>query len=83
MSTPIQGFSKLSKEEKIDWVSQTFTQGDPETKSLLTQYWHEDKTLQKLHDEFIENTLSNFYVPLGIAPNFLINNKLYAIPMAI
>jgi hypothetical protein len=33
MSTPIQGFSKLSKEEKIDWVSQTFTQGDPETKS--------------------------------------------------
>ena len=55
MSTPIQGFSKLSKEEKIDWVSQTFTQGDPETKSLLTQYWHEDKTLQKLHDEFIEN----------------------------
>ena len=83
MSTPIQGFSKLSKEEKIDWVSQTFTQGDPETKSLLTQYWHEDKELQKLHDEFIENTLSNFYLPLGIAPNFLINNSLYAIPMAI
>src|SRR6056300_1159263 len=83
MSTPIQGFSKLSKEEKIDWVSQTFTQGDPETKSLLTQYWHEDKELQKLHDEFIENTLSNFYLPMGIAPNFLINNSLYAIPMAI
>ena len=83
MSTPIQGFSKLSKEEKINWVSQTFTQGDPETKSLLTQYWHEDKALQKLHDEFIENTLSNFYVPFGIAPNFLINDKLYAIPMAI
>src|SRR6056300_3008 len=83
MSTPIQGFSKLSKEEKIDWVSQTFTQGDPETKSLLTQYWHEDKDLQKLHDEFIENTLSNFYLPMGIAPNFLINDHLYAIPMAI
>src|SRR6056300_1708888 len=83
MSTPIQGFSKLSKEEKIDWVSQTFTQGDPETKSLLTQYWHEDKELQKLHDEFIENTLSNFYLPMGIAPNFLINDHLYAIPMAI
>ena len=77
MSTPIQGFSKLSKEEKINWVSQTFTQGDPETKSLLTQYWHEDKALQKLHDEFIENTLSNFYVPFGIAPNFLINDKFY------
>jgi len=39
--------------------------------------------VQKLHDEFIENTITNYYLPLGIAPNFLINNKLYAIPMAI
>jgi hydroxymethylglutaryl-CoA reductase len=36
-----------------------------------------------LHDEFIENTLSNYYLPFGIAPNFLINGNLYAIPMAI
>jgi len=36
-----------------------------------------------LHDEFIENTITNFYLPLGVAPNFLINNKLYTIPMAI
>ena len=39
--------------------------------------------LQKLHDEFIENTLTNFYLPLGVAPNFVINDRVYTIPMAI
>ena len=33
--------------------------------------------LQKLHDEFAENTISNFYLPFAIAPNFIINKKLY------
>ncbi len=83
MSQAIAGFSKLSKDAKIDWVSKTFTQDKPEIKALLTQYWHADQSLQQLHDEFIENTLSNFYLPLGVAPNFLINERLYTIPMAI
>jgi len=39
--------------------------------------------LQQLHDEFIENTITNYYLPFGVAPNFLINEKMYAIPMAI
>ena len=83
MNAPIEGFSKLSKEEKIDWIAQNFTKHPQETKDLLKRYWNSDKLLQQLHDEFIENTISNFYLPLGIAPNFLINNKLYAVPMAI
>ncbi len=83
MPQAIAGFSKLSKDAKIDWVSKTFTQDKPEIKALLTQYWHADQSLQQLHDEFIENTLSNFYLPLGVAPNFLINERLYTIPMAI
>ena len=36
-----------------------------------------------MHDEFIENTITNFYLPLGVAPNFLINGKYKTIPMAI
>ena len=36
-----------------------------------------------MHDEFIENTISNLYIPLGVAPNFLINGKYKTIPMAI
>lgn len=83
MISPIEGFSKLTKEEKIDWISEHYTQDKNRSKALLRQYWNPDPGLQKLHDEFIENTLTNYYLPLGIAPNFLINNKLYAIPMAI
>lgn len=80
---PIEGFSKLTKEEKIEWISTKYTDNSKETKATIKRYWNADKELQKLHDEFIENTITNFYLPLGIAPNFLINDKLYAIPMAI
>jgi hydroxymethylglutaryl-CoA reductase len=34
-------------------------------------------------DGFSENTLSNFPMPFGVAPNFVINGKTYAIPMVI
>lgn len=83
MNAPILGFSKLSKEEKIAWVAEHYTHNPIETKNILERYWNNEKDVQKLHDEFIENTITNYYLPLGISPNFLINNKLYAIPMAI
>ncbi|WP_026754987.1 hydroxymethylglutaryl-CoA reductase, degradative [Sediminibacter sp. Hel_I_10] len=83
MTQPIAGFSKLSKEGKIDWLVSTFFKDSDQAKSVLQQYINSDQKLQQLHDEFIENTISNYYLPLGVAPNFLINGKLYAIPMAI
>ncbi|MDF4203741.1 hydroxymethylglutaryl-CoA reductase, degradative [Maribacter sp. SA7] len=83
MTKPISGFSKLTKEEKIDWVTENFTQNTAQSKKILQTYWNQDKSVQQLHDEFIENTITNLYVPQGIAPNFLINDTLYAIPMAI
>ncbi|MDN3596330.1 hydroxymethylglutaryl-CoA reductase, degradative [Zunongwangia endophytica] len=83
MKEPISGFSKLSKEEKIKWLSKTYLNDDPKAVVVLKQYWNKDEKLQKLHEEFTENTISNYYLPFGIAPNFLINNELFAIPMAI
>jgi hydroxymethylglutaryl-CoA reductase len=83
MITPISGFSKLSKEEKIEWLSQTYLANNKDAREILTQYWNPDSSLQQLHEEFTENTLSNYYLPFGLAPNFLINDRLYAIPMAI
>jgi hydroxymethylglutaryl-CoA reductase len=83
MDQPIEGFSRLSKSEKIHWIATRYTAHPEQTEALLRQYWNSDTRLQQLHDEFIENTISNFYLPLGVAPNFLINEKLYAIPMAI
>ncbi|UII78262.1 hydroxymethylglutaryl-CoA reductase, degradative [Flagellimonas sp. CMM7] len=83
MNTPVEGFSKLSKSEKIDWIAANYTKNPEESKQLLERYWNTDSAVQKLHDEFIENTISNYYLPFAIAPNFLINDRLYAIPMAI
>lgn len=83
MTRPVEGFSKLTKDEKIDWLVTNYTENPKTAKILLERYWNPNDDLQRLHDEFIENTLTNFYLPFGIAPNFLINDELYAIPMAI
>jgi hydroxymethylglutaryl-CoA reductase len=83
MAKTVEGFSKKSKEEKIDWLVEEFLEQDSNTKAVLMKYWNEDIEIQKLHDDFIENTLSNFYLPFGIAPNFVINDVVYAIPMVI
>ena len=77
----IKGFSKLTKEAKIEWLIANYFNGEEKAREVLVSYWHSDEKLQKLHDEFIENTVSNFYMPMGIAPNFLINGKEYAVPM--
>ena len=83
MSKIISGFSKLSKEEKIDWLSINYFNNQPEIIKTIKQYWNVDDKLQQLHDDFIENTISNFYMPYGIAPNFVINNRDYVIPMVV
>lgn len=83
MSKTVKGFSKLSKQEKINWLASNFFRNQEEGKKVLRQYLNQDQKLQQLHDEFIENTISNFYVPYAIAPNFVINEKVYTIPMAI
>lgn len=79
----ISGFSKLTKKDKINWLTENYLNDSKQAKKVLKQYWNDDAELQRLHDEFSENTISNFYVPYGIAPNFLIDNELFAIPMAI
>ena len=79
----INGFSKFSKKEKINWLFENYFHGDFGAKDIIEKYLNSDKKIQKIHDELSENTISNFYLPLGVAPNFLINNKDFVIPMAI
>lgn len=83
MKKPIKGFSKLSKEGKIEWLVNEHFENPGKAWDLLKSYWHNDAKTQQLHDDFIENTISNYYLPFGVAPNFNINGKLYTIPMAI
>ena len=83
MTKAISGFSKLSKNEKITWLTTNFFHNAETATQTLTSYWNTDTKLQQLHDEFIENTITNYYLPLGVAPNFTINDTIYTIPMAI
>jgi hydroxymethylglutaryl-CoA reductase len=83
MSKNVSGFSKLSKEEKINWIANTYFSNPSDAILQVKQYWNSNEKLQQLHDDFIENTISNFYLPLGVAPNFLINGTFFTIPMAI
>ncbi|MCY4644093.1 MAG: hydroxymethylglutaryl-CoA reductase [Bacteriovoracales bacterium] len=79
----VKGFSKLSKEEKLAWLSRSLGDGSGTVPSLLSSFWHPDENRQKAFEDFSENTLSNFFLPFGLAPNFLINGKTYAVPMVI
>lgn len=83
MNNSISGFSKLSKEEKVNWIANQYFSSPNEALALLKNYLNSDAKLQQLHDDFIENTITNFYLPLGVAPNFLINGTYKTIPMAI
>ncbi|WP_108868106.1 hydroxymethylglutaryl-CoA reductase, degradative [Aquimarina aquimarini] len=83
MAAVVSGFSKLSKNDKIKWLAEHHFENDQNTIDTLITYWNSDNQLQQLHDEFTENTISNYYLPFSVAPNFLINNKRYTLPMTI
>ncbi len=97
MNKTINSFSKLTKQQKIDWLAQNFIQNEENTVeernpdavgkggdlSFLTTFQLPDAELQRIFDGFSENTIANFPMPYGIAPNFVINNKVYAVPMVI
>jgi hydroxymethylglutaryl-CoA reductase len=83
MTKIISGFSKLTKEQKINWLAANYFDNQPQIIDTIKQYWNVDEKLQQLHDDFIENTISNFYMPYGVAPNFVISGKEYVIPMVV
>ncbi len=83
MSKKIIGFSKLSKKEKVKWICSNYLDDSKDDIEILDKYLNTNVNIQSIHDTFSENTLTNFYLPFSIAPNFLINNNDYCIPMVI
>lgn len=78
----VSGFSKLNKTDKIKWLAQNFLYTNPiDVVKDFAEYWHDNIEEQKIFDGFSENTISNFHMPFGVAPNFLIDGKDYAVPM--
>ncbi len=84
MTTPhiISGFSKLTRTEKLVWLKEQSTLSD-RAMELLNSHLHPDPGLQDIYGDISENTISNFFLPLGLAPNFLINGDLLTLPMVI
>ncbi len=76
----MKGFFRLSKDQKIDWLVSSLP-GMEEARETLHSFWHNDEQIQKVIDEISENTISNFHLPYGISPGFLINGKNYVVPM--
>ncbi len=83
MKKSISGFSKLSKRGKLRWIVENFFVDPENVMRELKSYWLPNEAQQKILDGFSENTISNYPLPYGVAPNFVINDKTYCIPMVI
>ena len=45
MSKIISGFSKFSKDEKVDWLLKNYFKNAPEALKIIQQYWNDDENL--------------------------------------
>ncbi|MEM1319322.1 MAG: hydroxymethylglutaryl-CoA reductase [Bacteroidota bacterium] len=79
----ISGFSKLSKRGKLRWIVENFFKDPENVMRELMSFWHNNEKQQRILDGFSENTISNYVLPYGVAPNFVINDKTYCVPMVI
>lgn len=77
-----QGFSKKSRAEKLKLVAAQIA-GSTDAKEIFESFHHPDANIQEMIEEFSENTISNFHLPYSVVPNFLLNDKVYTIPMVI
>lgn len=79
-SSRVSGFYKKSIDERLDIVKD-FAALDGEDIKLLK---HVSSSVDmNLMNSLVENVIGSMPIPLGIAPNFLINGKDYMLPMAI
>jgi hydroxymethylglutaryl-CoA reductase len=75
----ISGFYKLSPKERLEFIKRFAGLTDEEAALLQNT----GSLPLDLADRMIENVVGAIPIPLGIAVNFLINNRDYLIPMAI
>ena len=75
----IPGFYKLSREDRVKKLKEVTGLGDEDLGPLVDP----GKVDLGVLDHMIENVVGSMTLPLGIATNFLINEKDYLIPMAI
>lgn len=78
-SSRLPGFYRLSVDERIDKLAETFDLTRSEIDTLRSQGALELAQADKM----IENVVGIYSLPIGVALNFVINAKEYIVPMAI
>ncbi len=74
-----QGFSKLSREERFQRLLLMGALSPEDIRFLRGGA----QVPIELAEKFIENVLGFFQMPLGVATNFVIDNKAFIVPMAV
>src|SRR6056297_3446462 len=75
-----EDFKRLSREEKLNLIAQGLQNPDA-FKKEMKGYRFSDDSLQAQLEQLSENTISNFHLPYGVAPNFLVDGNTYHVPM--
>jgi hydroxymethylglutaryl-CoA reductase len=74
-----QGFSKLERDERLHRLVEMGALSPEDMRFLRAGA----PVPSDLAEKFIENALGYFQLPLGVATNFVIDGRAYAIPMAV
>lgn len=75
----LEGFSKLSSEEKREVISALFD--DKGVKKEFYSYLYNDEALRSDFLGFSENTISSYHLPYNVLPNLLLDAELLHVPM--
>jgi hydroxymethylglutaryl-CoA reductase len=76
----IQGFSKYTKQQRIDTLIQKYG-FDEDLADCLGSFEAPDETVRKIIADLSENPVSSFHLPFSIAPNFVVNGKNLFFPL--
>ncbi|UYM14075.1 hypothetical protein [Endozoicomonas euniceicola] len=70
----------MNREEKVKCLLEQQALA-PHLAESFREFLHPNK--QHLFNDISENIISNYILPFSIAPNFLVNDKIYLVPMVI
>ena len=76
----IESFRSLSKDEQIEKLAQETIDASL-VKETLNRFTIADPAYKELLENLSENTLALHMLPFGVAPNVMINNTFYHVPM--
>ena len=80
---PFSGFSKLDYEARLESLLQRNLLSKKDIEYLKSTFLFGESSQPELAQNLIENVLGYFSLPLGLAVNFVINGKVYVLPLAV